>query len=192
MPQFLPFLFFFLQNSNLCSSTPVPVAQQGHGASIPSRAHGSECFGKLVDGSDLEERLVWLNKQTASLLFTMASSVCVHVCACTCVIPSCPPLQTSLTWPGEAYTISLLCRCTSYQHICQDGTFKLKFSLFCSTIKLGMGSWREVPGYIWSAHPYTSWSIMRRHLVEFIFVYNAMHSRQLPCQALTSTSWLCE
>lgn len=79
------------------------MAQQGHGAGIPSRAHGSECFGKPVDGSDLEEGLVWLNKQTAGLLFTMAISVCVHVCACMCVIPSCPPLQTSLTWPGEGF-----------------------------------------------------------------------------------------
>lgn len=75
------------------------MAQQGRGASIPSRAHGPECFRKPVDGSDLEE----LNKQTAGLLFTMASSVCVHVCACMCVIPSCPPLQTSLTWPGEGF-----------------------------------------------------------------------------------------
>lgn len=169
------------------------MAQQGHGASIPSRAHGSECFRKPVDGSDLEEGLVWLNKQTAGLHFTKASSVCVHVCACTCVIPSCPPLQTSLTWPGEGFSRVTLSASHADAHlIWQDGTFKLKFSLFCSTIKLGMGSWREVPGYIWSAHPNTSWSVMRRHLVEFIFVYNAMHSRQLPCQALTSTSWLCE
>lgn len=134
-----------------------------------------------------------LAEQTNSRSFHNGQ-LCARPCVCMhmCVIPSCPPLQTSLTWPGEGYAISLLSRCTSYQHIWQDGTFKLKFSLFCSTVKLGMESWREVPGYIWSAHPNTSWSVMRRHLVEFIFVYNAMHSRQLPCQALTSTSWLCE
>jgi len=62
---YAPVLAFF-QNSNLCSSTPVPLAQQGRGASIPFRAHGSECVGKPVDGSDLEEGLVRPSKQQVS------------------------------------------------------------------------------------------------------------------------------
>lgn len=49
---------------------------------------GPSVLGRPVDGSDLEEGLVWLNQQTAGLLFTMTSSVCVHVCVCTWVDPS--------------------------------------------------------------------------------------------------------
>lgn len=192
MPQFL-LLFFFpskfwsVQQHACPSGTARPWSQHSFQGSWVWVFWEACWWIRSRRGTGLAEQT-----NSRSSLHNGQLCVCPRVCMhmCNPFLPSSANLPRGrLLW---GHTISLLCRCTSYQHIWQDGTFKLKFSLFCSTIKLGMRSWRDVPGYIWSAHPNTSWSIMRRHLVEFTFVYNAMHSRQLPCQALTSISWLCE
>lgn len=69
-----------LPSSNLCGIMPVPLARQGCGARIPSRSHGFECVGKPADGLDLEEGLLWLNKQPAGSSLRSA-----QLCVCTCV-----------------------------------------------------------------------------------------------------------
>lgn len=85
----MPLFSLFFSIIPIYAAARLPRSQRVGEASIPSRAPKWK-HQKLVDGSDLEKRLLGQNKQTARLLLTMTSSVCAGTCVCVWTSPDFP------------------------------------------------------------------------------------------------------
>lgn len=105
-----PCFLFFFSIIPIYAAARLPRSQRVGEASIPSRAPKWK-HQKLVDGSDLEKRLLGQNKQTARLLLTMTSSVCAGTCVCVCEPLLTSPCQPVI--PGPRGKPLLGCTCSS-------------------------------------------------------------------------------